>query len=453
MNRLPVEICKEFLNWVIDIIIIIITISILIGTPAPRPHPSGICLSAMNRLPVEIWEEILDWVIDIPFFFDLGCTLDNFYDWTTKQKEISRQATELYACSESRRLVLRKVCRAWQAFSDSREGRWANGDRVVARSRHVSIDVIREEYYTRQTKWETVNLHCVLHPAANEYGAPILRLAENHEKHRRIQRMHLKIQMHWLPAQCSGLLLESLAAFSNLRALRLDIDLANAPSQPIMLSQLTSLQWVSRAFCRRPHECLILPSLKSLGVSITGYTDDPAALIAPYQHTLEHLILGYEVLNEVAVSCWKLPPWESYPHLVELAIDTRRTPIPSIPSPPPPGHPLKSFRIPKWDSHCIKALFGQKGHQNHLESIIVTHLRWRESVIAPTDHFAEVGDHHLQNGVMSVIQLCVERGVRLEDGLHKTVQESDPAALGWYQACASPEPLDHSRQLQTSQGE
>lgn len=392
----------------------------------------------MNRLPSEMWEEILDWVIDIPFFFDLGCTLDDFYDWTTKQIEVSFRAEELYSCSERQRRTLRRVCRSWKAFADSRADRWAYGSQVSARSLHVSIEDTTEEHYSRETKWEMVALDCRLHPRTSEYGAPFLRLAENHKKHNKIQRIHL--QLYWpYPerSEYSQPLLKSLAAFSNLRTLRLDMDVITAPPHPIVLPRLTNLRWISYSFGRRPHEALNLPSLTWLGVSITGYTDDPATLVAPYKTTLKHLILGYEP-TETAVHSWTLPPWENYPHLVELAINTTRAPVPSVPCPPPLRHPLRKFRIPTWDSKSIQMLLGQETQRNHLECIILTRLRWHESVVLPSGHVGAVGDHQLQDDAMSVIQLCLERGVRLEDGLHQTVEESNPVTLPWYRLCASP---------------
>ena len=230
------------------------------------------CPSAVNRLPSETWEEILDWVIDIPFFFDLGCTLDDFYDWTTKQKEVSLKTDELYACSESQRRTLRQVCRSWKAFADSRADRWSDGDQVVARSLHVSIDDITEEHYSWETRWEMVSLGWSLHPTTNEYGRPLLRLAENHENHKNIQRIHL--QLYWPYSEHEYPLLKSLAAFSNLRTLRLDIDITKAPSQPVVLSQLTNLRWTSWSFGCRPHECLLLPSLTWLWEKINGQTGD-----------------------------------------------------------------------------------------------------------------------------------------------------------------------------------
>ena len=387
----------------------------------------------MNRLPAEIWEDILDWVIDIPFFFDLECTLDDFYDWTAKQIEISLGAVELYAYSEKQRRALRPVCHSWKAFAESRADRWAYRKHVPARSLHVSVDDATEEHYTQETRWEMVGLRCSLHPTTGEYGAPILRLAENHERHTKIQRISLQSHSSWVSSELSNPLLSSLAAFSNLRTLRLDITILQVPPRPITLSRLTNLRWVCGSLGRRPHECLILPSVIFLGVSITGYTHDPAALVAPYQCTLKHLILGYEQLIQAGGKHWTLPPWESYPHLVELAIDTIRTPVPSVPSPPTLGHPLSTFRIPRWDSRSIKVVLGDEGHRNHIKSITVTRLRWRKSVVLPTDHVGVVEDHHLEKDIRSIIKLCSERGVRLEDGLHQTIQDSDPTSLDWYQ--------------------
>ena len=389
----------------------------------------------MDRLPPETWEEILDWVIDIPFFFDLGCTLDDFYDWTAKQTEISVRAVDLYVCSERQRRILRRVCRSWKAFADSRADRWAYGLRVPAHSLHVSIDDTTEEQYTQETKWGMVGLRCSLHPTRDEYGAPILRLAENHEKHSKIQRISLQSQLYWVSPEHSNPLLSGLAAFSNLRTLRVDINLLEAPPRPIVLCRLTSLRWVCKSSSRRPHECLTLPSLIYLGVSITGYTHDPAALVAPYQRTLKYLILGYEHLHLVGVANWTLPMWGIYPHLVELAIDTTITPVPSIPCSTTLVHPLRTFRIPKWDSRSIQMVLGHKGHRNHIMFIIVTRLRWDKSVVLSTNHVGTVEDHHLENDIMSIIQLCLERGVRLEDGSRQTVQESGPDTLDWYNVC------------------
>lgn len=391
------------------------------------PKSDRMCLSATNRLPSEIWEEILDRVIDIPFFFDLGCTLDDFYDWTAKQIEISNGAIELYACSERQRRVLRLVCHSWKTFADSQADRLVYGNQLPARSLQVYIDHATKEHYTQETRWEMVGLLCRPHPITREYGAPLLRLAENHEKHSKIQRISLVYQFSWISPKHSNPLLNSLAAFSNLRTLHFNIDVLKAPLQPIVLSRLTSLRWSCRSFFRRPHECLILPSLISLSVPIMGYTHDSATLVAPYRRTLKHLILGNvgdEGPNEAAVDSWTLPPWENYPHLVELAIDTIRTSVPSVPC-PPLNHPIKAFRIPKWDSKSVVALLGHESHPNHLERIIMTRLQWRDSVVLPANHVGAVGDHHLENDVMSIIHLCSERGVRLEDGLHQTIQGSD----------------------------
>lgn len=70
------------------------------------------------------------------------------------------------------------------------------------------------------------------------------------------------------------------------------------------------------------------------------------------------------------------------------------------------------------------ALLGHEGHQNHLECIIVTHLRWHDRTVLPTGHVGVVEDYYLDNDVASIVRLCSERRVRLEDGLRQTVQES-----------------------------
>ena len=385
------------------------------------------CFSATNRLPSEIWERILDWVIDIPFFFDVGCTLDDFYDWAAEQIEISHLRFELYASSERLRRVLRLVCHSWKSFADSRADRWVYGSQLPARSLQVYIDNAIPAHYTQETKWEMVGLCCTLHPTTGECGAPILRLAENHKKHSKLRRVSLVSQLFWISPVHSNALLNSLAAFSNLCTLHFYIDILEAPQHPIVLPRLTNLWWFCRSLGRRPHECLILPSLSRLRVPITGYTHDPAVLVAPYRCTLKHLILGYvgyEGPAETAVYRWTLPPWESYPNLVELAIDTTRIKVPFVPCPPPLIHPLRTFRIPKWDSEGIMALLGHEGHQNHLECIIVTHLRWHDRTVLPTGHVGVVEDYYLDNDVASIVRLCSERRVRLEDGLRQTVQES-----------------------------
>ena len=384
------------------------------------------CSSATNRLPFEIWEEILDSVIDIPFFFDIGCTLDDFYDWAAKQIEISNGAEGLYECSERQRRVLCLVCRSWKSFADSRADRWVYYSRSPTRSLHAYIDKAIPSHYTQETKWEMLCLFCSVR--RGEYGAPMLRLAENHEKHSKLRRISLASEPSQIFPEHSKLALKSLAPFSNLLTLHCNINIVDPPQHPIDLPRLTNLRWLCQSLSRRPHECFNLPSLSYLSVPIAGYTHDPAALVAPYRCTLRHLILGcvgYDDPTETAVHCWTLPPWESYPNLVELAIDTTIIPVPSVPCPPPLGHPLKTFRIPKWDSKCVIALLGHEEHRNHLECIIVTRLRWGESVILPSNHVGTVEeDHHVEIDVVSVIDRCSERGVRLEDGLHQTESES-----------------------------
>ena len=66
-------------------------------------------------------------------------------------------------------------------------------------------------------------------------------------------------------------------------------------------------------------------------------------------------------------------------------------------------------------------LLGQEAQRNHLECIVVTRLRSREGVVLPSGHVGAMGNSHLQEDAMNIIQLCLERGVRLEGGLHKTV--------------------------------
>jgi len=399
-------------------------------------------LSATNRLPSEIWGEILDSIIDIPFFFDLGCTLDDFYDWAAKQMEISKGAPKLYAFSERQRRVLCLVCRSWKSFADSRadrwvssrwmngrwvNGRWVNDPPLPARSLRVYIDDDIPADYTQETKWKIFGLCCRWHPTTGEYGAPILRLAQNHEKHSNLRRISLASQSPLYSAD-SNPLLNSLAAFSNLRTLDFYTHIFEAPQRPILLPRLTNLRWFCQSNGRCPHECFHLPSLRYLRVPIARFTHESAVLVAPYRCTLKHLILGYvgyEGVTETAVYPWTLPPWENYPNLVELAIDTPRALVPSVPCPPPLGHPLKTFRIPTWDSKSIMAMLGHEEHRNHLERIIVTRLRWCKSVVLPIDHVGAVEDHHVENDLASVIQLCSERGVRLEDGLHQTVRESN----------------------------
>ena len=61
---------------------------------------------------------------------------------------------------------------------------------------------------------------------------------------------------------------------------------------------------------------------------------------------------------------------------------------------------------------------GQEAQRNHLECTVVTRLRWREGVVLPSGHVGAVGENHLHDDTTSVIQLCLERGVRLVDGLH-----------------------------------
>jgi hypothetical protein len=46
-------------------------------------------------------------------------------------------------------------------------------------------------------------------------------------------------------------------------------------------------------------------------------------------------------------------------------------------------------------------------------------------------------------GECHIIPLCLEREIRLEDGHHKTVRESDPGTLSRHRACALREPFDY----------
>ena len=92
----------------------------------------------------------------------------------------------------------------------------------------------------------------------------------------------------------------------------------------------------------------------------------------------------------------------------------------------------------------MMALLRHEKHRNHLECIILTRLRWNESVILPTDHVGTVEeDHHVENDVASVIDLCSGRGVRLEDGLRQTVQESDKR-IRYHNDLALPQAIHHN---------
>ena len=66
-------------------------------------------------------------------------------------------------------------------------------------------------------------------------------------------------------------------------------------------------------------------------------------------------------------------------------------------------------------------LLGQEAQRNHLECIVVTRLGWREGVVLLSGHVGAMVDSHLQDDARNIIQLCLERAARLEDGLHKTV--------------------------------
>ena len=95
-----------------------------------------------------------------------------------------------------------------------------------------------------------------------------------------------------------------------------------------------------------------------------------------------------------------------------------------LPFSPLPVHLLTTlWEVPhpnSRDSRTIQLLLGQETQRNHLECIVMTRLRWREGLVLPSGHVGAMGDSHLQDGAMNTIQLCLERGVRLEDGLHKT---------------------------------
>ena len=122
------------------------------------------------------------------------------------------------------------------------------------------------------------------------------------------------------------------------------------------------------------------------------------------------IILGYEDPIEMVDNRWTLPPWENCSHLVAVAVDATRTPISSEPCSPPPLHPLRKFRIPihgnQGSSRCC---LDRRHTANHLEGIVVTRLRWREAVILPSGHVGAMGDSHLQEDAMNIIQLCLEQ--------------------------------------------
>jgi hypothetical protein len=86
-------------------------------------------------LPPEIWEKILDFTLHVPFVLDTSYDAANFHHFISSQPFRPEAYIPLYRQSETRRKVLRLVCKTWKELLDRRPRRWlydadALGERI-----------------------------------------------------------------------------------------------------------------------------------------------------------------------------------------------------------------------------------------------------------------------------------------------------------------------------------
>jgi len=292
--------------------------------------------SPFAQVPVEVWEAILDEVIRPGVALDTNCTLESFRDFCR------RLGGEPYKASETQRLILRRVCKRWKEFAESRSHRRLDSHSPLGRLspsiilRAADVHYTNEhfsKYLTQDTKWKIVRVDIT-----NEEPYLLNHLAENAGFHPHIRCLDLDLSIAYnKPVHITDLACFRQLTYLKIRHFSPTSELWGNSTTQITLPHLEVLEFNSSySHTRFPSESVHLPSLRHLSLS-TMLRTHLVDTFAPYAPTLRSLVIRYPIL-------YFLPPqlFSLFPKSEEFAFRGYSLALPNL---PPSGHPLKRLII------------------------------------------------------------------------------------------------------------
>jgi hypothetical protein len=387
--------------------------------------------SALARTPVEIWEVILDEAIRPGVSLDTTCTLKSF-------REFRRRGGEGYTASEKQRLVLRRVCKQWKQFAESRAHR-----RLDARSPlgllppSTALRATRVHYTTKpfakylaqHTTWQIVRLDLT------DAEPDLLRRLTDHAAfHPHLRRLVLNLNFNSAKKRKKTeeivVDLAGLACFRRLTYLvirRHDDPVpvlwwyGDEPASPITLAHLEVLDVQCSGPTTFPSGMVHLPTLQHLSLWVRSSASLLTA-VAPYGPTLRSLMVRFRTSGDSV-----LPPlFGLLPKLEELAVAG----LVNHTDYPPTGHPIRRLiLLGKFiELVPLRLLIERLPTTGRL---IISKLKWTDPkprIWVIPSKMARVTGEPAMPLLKGLAALCELRGIRLEDDDDCTVAETEAEA-------------------------
>jgi hypothetical protein len=363
--------------------------------------------SVLTRIPAEIWRKILLDVMYIPYLLDTTCIGSLFKLWIAID-----DPTAQWNRSEWQRKLLRRVCKSWKHFAETKAYRSIEFQdplqepHILAHARRALLCRSLGHMITIPTFWEVVEIS-----KRGLVDEVLVSIVQGY--HPRLRRLSVRTDLFSVFTACES------AAFCQLTFLHLQF----YPPQPqtttviqTTLPRLEVLIWESSVVKITPSDIFRLPNLHHFGWSIAHAF--PLSTLLSFASTLRSLSIRNERLSKSYVV---LPDLNEFPHLEELSIN-----VPfeiKDPKPLPPTYPLHTIYMSYCHSHtvvvpCIMQIL--YFNPAKLRRIQFPSLKW--------GHGGEVENAWDLEEEVQIVQLanmCHKRGIRIE-GSKGTVRSEIP---------------------------
>ena len=362
--------------------------------------------SVLTRIPAEIWRRILLDVIHIPYLFDTTCIGSLFKLWNA-----INDPKPHWHQSESQRKLLRRVCKSWKHFAETKAYRFIGfkdydkDPHILAHARRAKMCTDLRHMITMPTLWEVVEI--ANSNLEEEFLASVVQ-----GYHPRLRHLILRTYISNVSATFES------AALCQLTFLHIQFSPFIPPVIQITLPRLEVLIWEDIMFSLAPSDFFQLPNLHHLGWSCKHFS--PLSIFLLYARTLRSLSLRIEyLLGDKFI----FPDLNEFPHLEELSIN-----VPfeiEDPKPLPPTYPLHTIHLSYSRSRtslvpCMTQILNCKPPK--LRRIQFPMLKWGQGGELEGARDREWG---VQIGELA--DMFHERGIRVEDSKGKVRSEAPPA--------------------------
>ena len=364
--------------------------------------------SVLTRVPAEVWRRILLEVMHVPYLLDTTCTGSLFELWNAMDSPKAH-----WNRSEWQRKLLRRVCKSWKHFAETKAYRsiefqdCVEEPHVLAHARRAQLCQFLKHMFTEPTLWEVVEIYS--DDLVDEFLVSIVQ-----GYHPRLRRFSLRTNLSRVFAACES------AAFHQLTFLHLQLfsepPLTTTVIQTTM-PQIEVLIWENAVGGPTPSDIFRLPTLHHF-----GWADEhgrfPLSTLLSYASTLRSLSIRNEYwFRDTLV----LPDLNEFPHLEELSTNVSF----EIEGPKqvPPTYPLHTIYMNYLRSIAIQGVMQILDcNPVKLRRIQSAELEWGNGGEPENLRYREDKDKIIQ-----LADLCQERGIRLEDYKGRVRSEMPPA--------------------------